>query len=61
METNLKGLGEYQRAMLEFARRSPGWNSFARDRQTLRTARSLERRGLIRINGFYQLCIASLD
>jgi hypothetical protein len=42
-------IGYLQRHMLEFCRRYPGPHTIAPDYETIRTAKSLQRRGLIHI------------
>lgn len=42
-------LGYLQRHMLEFCRRHPGHHTISPDRETVRVAQSLQRRGLIHV------------
>ena len=42
-------LGKNQKKMLDFAKRVNGWHTFNRDSKTIRTAKSLERDGLIEV------------
>ena len=42
-------LGYLQQQMLDFCRKHPGRHYLATDHETIRVARSLERRGLIRL------------
>lgn len=52
---NIKGLGKHQRDMLEFFQREDvGLHSLSRDKLTKKVALSLENRGLITINKFWQ-------
>ena len=57
---NRKGLGKYQQAMYLFALRWQGWHQIDPNDggYTMRIARSLERRGLIKINQFRQFIAA---
>lgn len=54
----MKRLGEYQRKMIQFAERVNGWHSYASDAVTVRTIKSLRRRGLIKTNQYQQFKIA---
>ena len=47
--TDVKRLGYLQRRMLEFCRKYPGRHTISPDRDTVRIARSLQRRGLLHI------------
>ena len=51
-------LGYLQRHMLEFCRRYPGSHTIAPDRETVRVARSLQRRGLLHVTDC-GMCTAS--
>lgn len=46
---DVKQLGYLQRQMLEFCRNYPGHHTISPDRDTVRVARSLQRRGLLHI------------
>jgi hypothetical protein len=45
----MQPLGPLQRQMLEFCRKYPGRHTISPDRDTVRVARSLQRRGLLRV------------
>jgi hypothetical protein len=45
----MKPLGYLQRHMLEFCQRHPGHHTISPDRETVRVARSLQRRGLLHL------------
>ena len=45
----MQPLGPLQREMLEFCRKYPGHHTISPDRDTVRVARSLQRRGLLRV------------
>ena len=45
----MAALGYLQQHMLEFCRRYPGRHYIATDHETIRVARSLERRGLLHV------------
>ncbi len=47
--TATKGLGPLQRQMLEFCQKHPGQHTISPDSETVRVARSLQRRGLLHI------------
>lgn len=51
-------LGYLQRHMLEFCQRHPGVHTISPDRETVRIARSLQRRGLLHITDC-GMCTAS--
>ena len=42
-----KPIGKYQKAMFNFLKRNPGWNSFSEDKVTKNTTNSLQKKGLI--------------
>lgn len=46
---NMKRLGPLQRQMLDFCRKYPGHHTISPDRDTVRVARSLQRRGLLHV------------
>lgn len=46
---NMQRLGPLQRHMLEFCRKYPGRHYISPDRDTVRVARSLQRRGLLHV------------
>ena len=45
----MQPLGPLQRQMLEFCRKYPGRHTISPDRDTVRVARSLQRRGLLHV------------
>ena len=45
----MQPLGPLQRHMLEFCRKYPGRHTISPDRDTVRVARSLQRRGLLHV------------
>ena len=49
---NLKGLGKYQKNMLNFVKNNPGWHGINKDPFTQRVAKSLVLRGLIELNQY---------
>jgi len=51
---NTKGLGYCQQQLLTFAKKCNGWHSYSKDYETVRVAKSLEKRGCIELNSFYQ-------
>lgn len=54
----MEQLGYLQRHMLEFCRRHPGLHTIDTDQETVRVARSLQRRGLLHITDC-GMCTAS--
>jgi hypothetical protein len=56
-EKPLTAVGEHQCRLLAFADRYPGWNTYAKDRATLRAIEGLKRRGSILTNENRQFCI----
>ena len=46
---NMHRLGPLQREMLDVCRKHPGHHTIAPDRETVRVARSLQRRGLLHV------------
>ena len=52
---NLKGLGKYQKDMLNFVKNNPGWHGINKDSFTQRVAKSLVLRGLIELNQYGQI------
>ena len=45
----MQPLGPLQREMLDFCRKHPGHHTISPDRDTVRVARSLQRRGLLHV------------
>ena len=45
----MQPLGPLQQHMLDFCRKHPGRHTISPDRDTVRVARSLQRRGLLRV------------
>jgi len=52
---NPKGLGKYQKNMLNFAKNNPGWHGINKDSFTQRVAKGLVLRGLIELNEYGQI------
>ena len=52
---NLKGLGKYQKNMLNFVKNNHGWHGINKDSFTQRVAKSLVLRGLIELNQYGQI------
>jgi len=52
---NIKRLGGYQKNMLDFVTRCPGWHGINKDSLTQKVAKSLAKRGLIELNDYGQI------
>jgi len=47
-------MGKNMKHALNFAKKYPGWHTFAKDRATVNAVHNLQRKGLIEINSFNQ-------